>query len=377
MKLTILSTAFPYRGGIAAFTERLARAFQQSGDMVKISTFSLQYPNLLFPGKSQYSSSESPNDLDISREVNSINPFNWVRIGLRIKKQKPDALILKYWIPFLGPCLGTISRIVKRNNHTKVIVVIDNLIPHEKRFGDNIMNKYFVNSVDAFLAMSKSVYNDLNHFNPHKLKMLGVHPLYDNFGEIISKSEAKRVLNLDESINYMLFFGIIREYKGLDTLLKAFADKRLQNQNLKLIVAGEFYENEKPYYDLITKYNLSDSLVMHASFIADNDVVNYFCAADIIVQPYKHATQSGVTQIAYHFEKPMLVTDVGGLAEIVPHNKVGYVTSQEPLDIADAITDFYLNNKENDFISGIKDEKKKYSWEIMVLNIKNILESIH
>tara|TARA_B100000767_G_C19680105_1_gene499198 strand:+ start:26 stop:1159 length:1134 start_codon:yes stop_codon:yes gene_type:complete len=377
MKLTILSTAFPYRGGIAVFTERLARAFKQAGDLVKISTFSLQYPNLLFPGKSQYSSSESPNDLDIIREVNSINPFNWLRIGLKIRKQKPDALILKYWIPFLGPCLGTISRIVKRNNHTKVIVVIDNLIPHEKRFGDNIMNKYFVNSVDAFFAMSKSVYNDLNHFNSDKMKFLGVHPLYDNFGKAISKSDAKRFLNLDESINYMLFFGIIREYKGLDILLKAFADERLQKQNLKLIVAGEFYENEQPYYDLITKYNLSDSIVMHANFIPDNDVVNYFCAADIIVQPYKHATQSGVTQIAYHFEKPMLVTDVGGLAEIVPHNKVGYVTSQEPNDIANAITDFYLNDKENDFIIGIKDEKKKYSWEIMVSNIKKILESIH
>tara|TARA_B100000768_G_C11227345_1_gene353419 strand:+ start:114 stop:1247 length:1134 start_codon:yes stop_codon:yes gene_type:complete len=377
MKLTILSTSFPYRGGIAVFTERLARAFQQAGDLVRISTFSLQYPNLLFPGKSQYSSSESPNDLDIIREVNSINPFNWLRIGLKIRKQKPDALILKYWIPFLGPCLGTISRIVKRNNHTKVIVVIDNLIPHEKRFGDNIMNKYFVNSVDAFFAMSKSVYNDLNHFNSDKMKFLGVHPLYDNFGKAISKSDAKRFLNLDESINYMLFFGIIREYKGLDILLKAFADERLQKQNLKLIVAGEFYENEQPYYDLITKYNLSDSIVMHANFIPDNDVVNYFCAADIIVQPYKHATQSGVTQIAYHFEKPMLVTDVGGLAEIVPHNKVGYVTSQEPNDIANAITDFYLNDKENDFIIGIKDEKKKYSWEIMVSNIKKILESIH
>ena len=377
MKLTILSTAYPYRGGIAVFTERLARAFKQAGDLVKISTFSLQYPNLLFPGKSQYSSSESPNDLDIIREVNSINPFNWLRIGLKIRKQKPDALILKYWIPFLGPCLGTISRIVKRNNHTKVIVVIDNLIPHEKRFGDNIMNKYFVNSVDAFFAMSKSVYNDLNHFNSDKMKFLGVHPLYDNFGKAISKSDAKRFLNLDESINYMLFFGIIREYKGLDILLKAFADERLQKQNLKLIVAGEFYENEQPYYDLITKYNLSDSIVMHANFIPDNDVVNYFCAADIIVQPYKHATQSGVTQIAYHFEKPMLVTDVGGLAEIVPHNKVGYVTSQEPNDIANAITDFYLNDKENDFIIGIKDEKKKYSWEIMVSNIKKILESIH
>jgi len=377
MKLTILSTAFPYRGGIAVFTERLARAFQQAGDLVRISTFSLQYPNLLFPGKSQYSSSESPSDLDIIREVNSINPFNWVRIGLKIRKQKPDALILKYWIPFLGPCLGTISRIVKGNNHTKVIVIIDNLIPHEKRFGDNILNKYFVNSVDAFFAMSESVYNDLNHFNANKMKMLGVHPLYDNFGDAISKSEAKRVLNLDEATNYMLFFGIIRKYKGLDTLLKAFADERLQSQNLKLIIAGEFYENDKPYLDLIKKYNLSDSLVLRTNFIADGDVVNYFCAADIIVQPYKHATQSGVTQIAYHFDKPMLVTDVGGLAEIVPHNKVGYVTSQEPLIIADAITDFYLNNKENDFIAGIKEEKKKYSWEIMVLNIKKILESIH
>ena len=296
---------------------------------------------------------------------------------MKIRKQKPDALILKYWIPFLGPCLGTISRIVKGNNHTKVVVVIDNLIPHEKRFGDNLLNKYFVNSVDAFFAMSESVYNDLNHFNANKKKMLGVHPLYDNFGDAISKSEAKRVLNLDEDTNYMLFFGIIRKYKGLDTLLKAFADERLQSQNLKLIVAGEFYENDKPYLDLITKYNLSDSVVLHTNFIPDKDVVNYFCAADIIVKPYKHATQSGVTQIAYHFEKPMLVTDVGGLAEIVPHNKVGYVTSQEPLNIVDAITDFYLNNRENDFISGIKEEKKKYSWEIMVLNIKKILESIH
>ena len=161
MKITILSTAFPYRGGIAVFTERLARAFQTEKDDVNISTFSLQYPNFLFPGKSQYSSSEKPQDLAIEREVNSINPINWIRIGLKLKKQRPDILILKYWTPFLSPCLGTISRIVRSNKYTKTIVVIDNLIPHEKRFGDHLLNSYFVNSVDGFVAMSKSVFNDL------------------------------------------------------------------------------------------------------------------------------------------------------------------------------------------------------------------------
>lgn len=376
MRVTILSTAFPYRGGIAVFTERLARAFQKAGDLVNISTFSLQYPNFLFPGESQYSTSARPDNLDIRSEVNSINPFNWLRIGMKIKRQKPDILILKYWIPFMAPCFGTISRIVRSNKYTKVIVIIDNLIPHEKRFGDNLLNTYFVNSVDAFIAMSESVYNDLNKLDVHKKKFLGVHPLYDNFGKIKSKSEAKKSLNLIESTNYMLFFGIIRKYKGLDLLLEAFADKRLQDQNLKLIIAGEFYEDEKPYFDLIEQYNLLDSIVLATNFIPNNDVADYFCAADIIVQPYKNATQSGVTQIAYHFEKPMLVTNVGGLAEIVPHNKVGYVTSREPLDIADSIADFYLNNKEEQFIAGIKQEKKKYSWDIMIANVKKMLEEI-
>ena len=216
MKITILSTAFPYRGGIAVFTERLARAFQEEGDRVKISTFSLQYPNFLFPGKSQYSSSEKPQDLAIEREVNSINPINWIRIGLKLKKQRPDILILKYWLPFLSPCFGTISRIARSNKHTKAIVVIDNLIPHEKRFGDHLLNSYFVNSVDGFVAMSKSVFDDLSQFDADKKKILGVHPLYDNFGKAKSKEEAIETLGFDKNYKYMLFFGIIRKYKGLD-----------------------------------------------------------------------------------------------------------------------------------------------------------------
>ena len=376
MRVTILSTAFPFRGGIAVFTERLARAFHAVGDKVNISTFSLQYPSFLFPGKSQYSTSKKPEDLDILAEVNSINPFNWIKIGLKIKKQKPDILILKYWIPFMAPCLGSISRIVRRNKYTKVIVVIDNLIPHERRFGDRFLNNYFVNSVDAFVAMSESVYNDLDKFDEGKKKVLGVHPLYDNFGEAKSKEKAIESLELSKDYKYILFFGIIRKYKGLDLLLEAIADNRFLDSNLKLIVAGEFYEDDKYYHDIIEKNKLKDVVILATKFIPDDQVVDYFCAADIIVQPYKNATQSGVTQIAYHFDKPMLVTNVGGLAEIVPHNKVGYVTSQNPQDIADAIFDFFQQNKEAKFIKGVKQEKKKYSWDIMVTNIKKIHQEI-
>ena len=376
MKITILGTAHPYRGGIAAFTERLAKAFQKIGDDVNISTFSLQYPDFLFPGKSQYSYSNKPINLDITSEVNSINPINWLRIGLKIKKQRPDILILKYWIPFLAPCLGTISRIVRANTHTKVIAIVHNLIPHEKRFGDNILNRYFVNSCDAFVAISESVYNDLDHFVKHKKKILSIHPLYDNFGKVVDKDQAISNLSLDKDYRYMLFFGIIRQYKGLDILLEAFSDNRLQTKNIKLIIAGEFYEDSQPYYDLIDKYNLSDSVVLVTNFIPDNEVSNYFCAADIIVQPYKHATQSGVTQIAYYFDKPMLVTNVGGLKEIVPHNKVGYVCKPQPNDVADHLFKFFSQNKESEFTKGVKEEKHKYSWSRMIDDIKFLYSTL-
>ena len=371
MKITLLSTAFPYRGGIAVFTERLARAFQKAKDDVKIFTFSLQYPNFLFPGKSQFSSSKKPKDLNIFVEVNSINPFNWFRIGLKIKKQQPDILILKYWLPFLAPCLGTISRIVRSNNHTRVIVIIDNLIPHEKRFGDYILNKYFVHSVDAFVAMSRSVYNDLDSFSIKK-KILGVHPLYDNFGKAISRSDALANLSLNDDYRYILFFGIIRKYKGLDILLEAFADKRFRDKKIKLIIAGEFYEDSTPYLQLIDRNNLSSSVHLDTKFIPDSEVVNYFCAADIVVQPYRNATQSGVTQIAYHFDKPMLVTDVGGLKEIVPHNKVGYVCQPNANDVANCLVQYFKKNKQAQFIKGVQEEKVKYSWENMIKNIKSL-----
>jgi len=374
MKITIVGTAYPFRGGIAVFIERLARAFKTNNDEVEICTFTLQYPKILFPGETQLSSSPKPTDLKINEEVNSIHPFNWIKVGNRIKKKQPDIVIFKYWMPFMAPCFGTIARRIRKNKHTKVIVIVDNIIPHEKRFADHLLNNYFVKSVDGFVAMSQNVLNDLKTFDQTKPKKLNPHPLYDNFGKSKSREEALKCLNLDASLRYLLFFGIIRKYKGLDILLEAFADERLRNQNLKLIVAGEFYEDDKMYLEIIKKHHLQDSVVLATKFIPDEEVVNYFCAVDIVVQPYKHATQSGVTQIAYHFDKPMLVTDVGGLKEIVPDQKVGYVTQSNAKEVANALVDFYQNNRAESFINGVKEEKQKYTWQKMIDSILEVYQ---
>lgn len=373
MKVVILGSAHPLRGGLAAYNERLAREFKQEKDEVSIETFSPQYPEFLFPGTTQYSSLPKPTDLTIHVSVNSVNPFNWIKVGLKIKKQKPDVLVAKFWLPFMAPCLGTICRIVKRNKHTKIVSILDNIIPHEKRIGDTFFTQYFVNSVDAFIAMSDSVYNDLSVFDKEKPRLLNPHPLFDNYGEAISKQEAIKQLNLDAAKKYILFFGLIRDYKGLDILLKAMATDALRNSDIQLIVAGEYYSNKEEYEKLIQDLNLKDKVELHTRFIPDDEVVKYFCAVDMVVQPYKHATQSGVTQICYHFNKPMLVTNVGGLPEIVPNNKVGFVVEPNEQEVANAILKFYNENKETEFMQNILEEKKKYSWQVMVEKVKSLV----
>ena len=374
-KIIIIGTAHPLRGGLANYNERIAKAFIENGDEVTIYNFSLQYPGFLFPGKTQYSSEPPPENLDIKTIVNSVNPFNWIKIGIKIKKLKPELVIIKFWIPFMAPCLGTIARIAKKNKHTKIVSILDNIIPHEKRIGDKALSNYFVKSVDGFVAMSKSVLTDIETFDKQKPKLFNPHPLYDNFGEIVSKEKAKENLELEQETNYLLFFGLIRDYKGLDLLLEAFADERFRKMPLKLIVAGEFYSDKEKYYEIVNKNNLKESVIFTNDFVPDSKVADYFCASDIVVQPYKDATQSGVTQIAYHFEKPMLVTDVGGLAEIVP-KEVGYVVKPDITEIADSIIDFYENSKEADFVKGAQKEKLKYSWEKMLENIDELVGSL-
>lgn len=371
-KIIIIGPAYPLRGGgMSTFNERLARAFQQAGHTVSIYTFSLQYPSFLFPGTSQYSTEPAPADLDIRVAINSINPLNWVKVGNRIREERPDIIVVRYWLPFMGPCFGTIARIAKKNKHSKVVCIADNVIPHEKRAGDEAFTKYFIKPVDAFITMSKNVLEDLKKFNNKKPAEFIPHPLYDNFGAKISKVEARNHLDIPGDHPVILFFGFIRKYKGLDLLLEAMALLKDRMPALKLLIAGEFYDDRKQYEEQIAALGLKENLILKTAFIPDNEIKNYFCAADLVVQPYRNATQSGVTPLAYHFEVPMIVTNVGGLPAMVPHNKVGFVAEPTAQSIAEHIVLFF-RKEEGWFLADLKEEKKKYSWEIMVNKIMDL-----
>lgn len=376
-KIILLGTTWPFRsGGIATFNERLTRALIDNGDEVINYTFSLQYPSFLFPGKTQLSDQPAPEGLDIRIKVNSVNPFNWLSVGREIRRLKPDLLLVRYWIPFMAPSLGTISRIARRNNHTKVIAIADNVIPHEKHLIDNLLTHYFTDSCNGFITMSRAVLSDLKQFRPLAPMVYTPHPLYDIFGSIVPREEALKQLNLSADFRYLLFFGFIRDYKGLDWLLEAFGDQKLRRFPVKLIIAGEFYTSSEKYLQIIRNKNLADHVILRTDFIPDHDVANYFGAADMIVQPYKSATQSGVTQIAFHYNKPMLVTDVGGLGEIIPHGKVGYVVKPGPEAITEAIFDFYSNDRNDFFTGNVISEKEKFSWGTMVETIEIVFDKI-
>lgn len=374
MKVIIVGPAHPYRGGIAASNQRLAEQYIAEGHKVETVTFTLQYPSFLFPGKTQYSTDPAP-ELDIVRRINSINPFNWIKVGREIAKAKPDLVVLRFWLPFLSPCFSTIARTIKRGHkNTKIVSIVDNIIPHEKRIGDSFFAQYFVNSADGFVSMSHSVQQDLKQFNKkNKPSLFSPHPIYDNFGEKAPKTQAAQSLGLDPNARYLLFFGIIRDYKGLDILIDALSDDRLRGLGVKLIVAGEFYNDSQQYFDQAHAQKVEDMILWHNEFIADAKVKDYFGIADIVVQTYKSATQSGITQIAYHFDRPMLVTRVGGLAEIVPHGKVGYAVDTNARAVADALVDFYENDRHDGFVEGVIEEKKRFDWGAMVSTIEQII----
>lgn len=369
-KVILIGAAYPYRGGIAAFNERLAREFQAMGYEVEIDTFTLQYPRFLFPGKTQYVTGDPPADLNIVRCLNSVNPFNWLKVGNRLKKKQCDLVVFAYWMSFFAPCYSTIARRLKG---VKRIALVHNMIPHEKSLLDKLLPPRFVKSMDGFVALSKSVLHDVELMDKsQKPKAWSPHPIYDHYGPRESREKALERLGFDPQFRYLLFFGLVRAYKGLDLLIQALADDRLRKYPLRLLVAGEFYDDKEPYLKEIQSFGLGKTVIVRDEFIPNDQVKDYFNAADIVVQPYKSATQSGVTQIAYHFEKPMLVTDVGGLKEIVPDGVVGYATAVDPKQIADALVDFFENHRCEAFVQNIQVEKQKYSWSQMVETLVSV-----
>ena len=373
MKITILGPAHPYRGGLASIMEIMARTFQRRGDEGDIKTFTLQYPSLLFPGESQTVATPPPADLRICRCVNTMNPLNWVRVGRRIRRERPDFVLMKYWTPFMAPCFGTIARIARGNGHTKVLCQIDNVEPHEHHLTDKPFNRYYLHSVDGFVYMSEQVHSELRAYSDAPA-LISPHPLFENFGERVERSEACVRLGLDPANRYVLFFGLIRDYKGLDLLLDAWAQLRRagRTEGRRLIVAGEFYTAREPYLNRIADNGLQDEVLLHDRFIPDDDVKYYFSAADFVVQPYKTATQSGVTQIAYQFCVPMVVTKVGGLAEIVPDGRVGYVCEPTPEGVAGAIERMYEGDTLQRFRENCVEERRRFSWEEMCSRITEL-----
>lgn len=376
-KILIIGPAWPLRGGLATFDELLCEAFVQGGHESEIISFSLQYPNFLFPGTSQYDRTRKvPKGVTIRALINSVNPLNWISVGNKIRKEQPDFIVIRYWLPFMGPALGTIARRIRKNGHTKIISLVDNAIPHEKRIGDMQFSNYFLKSCDGFLTMSESVLKDLMKFDVSRATAFSEHPLYTSFGEPQEKLVARQRLGLDPSGKYLLFFGLIRRYKGLDLLLKSLADSRIKACGIKLIVAGEYYEDASYYNEIIATLKLEDHVILHTKFIPDEDVKWYFGACDLVTQTYHTATQSGVTKIALQFNKPSLVTNVGGLGEIIEHGKAGYVVAADPLVIADSIMDFYDNNRESAFVSATIEEKKKYGWNVIVEKFIQLYKSL-
>lgn len=375
MKIAIIGTAWPYRGGLAAYSERLAHEFIKEGHRADIFTFTLQYPDFLFPGKTQFTDTSKPAGLKIVRCINSVNPLSWFKSGRMLKKESYDVAVFCYWMPFIAPCYGSMA--LAMGNKIKKVALVHNIISHEKSFLDKALSPYFVHRMDGFVAMSKSVLTDIALFDKtNKPKAYSPHPVYDHFGPAASRPEAIDQLALDENKRYVLFFGLVRAYKGLDLLLRAFADSRVKALNVKLLVAGEFYDNPQQYNTIIEDNNLQDVVEIHNEFIPDEMVRFYFAASDLIAQPYKSATQSGVSQIAYHFEKPMLVSNVGGLPEIVPDGKAGYVVAAHADAIADALVDFFTNNKMEEMTEGVKEEKKRFLWSRMTSTIIEVANKI-
>ena len=364
MNILIVGPAYPLRGGLATYDERLCREFLAQGHSCEILSFSLQYPSLLFPGKTQFSTDAAPTDIVVHSAINSINPLNWILVGNTFAKKKYDLVIFRYWMSFMAPSFGTIARALRKSG-ARVIAITDNIVPHEKRFFDTVFTNYFLNSCDGFLSMSREVQKQAQALQPNKKVAYVAHPMYDMFGSAQDKKVAKEKLGLEPDTHYLLFFGFIRKYKGLNLLLNSFAKVDRSGLKVKLIVAGEFYEASEPYLSQIKELGLEEDLVMKTDFIPNEEVSTYFSASDMVVQTYLSATQSGVTQIAYYYNKPMLVTDVGGLAELVPAGKVGYVCQQDEQEIADAIQDFYLAQREANFARGVEEEKAKFTWEYL------------
>ncbi len=358
-KFALFSTFYPYRVGIAQFSALLYRAFELKNENIQAFTFKRQYPSILFPGKTQFvSTSDKVDKIPAKRILDSINPFTYIQTARKIRKQNFSVFISNYWMPFFAPSLGIVSLFLPKK--IKKIAVLHNVIPHEKQFLTKALTRFFLKQNDGFVVMSEAVAKDLKALYP-KAKYIQVnHPIYNQFGEREEKEKACRKIGISIDKKTILFFGFIRDYKGLDTLLKAF---NKLDASYQLVVAGEVYGDFEKYQKLIDVSSNKERIHLFTDYIEDTEVSTYFSVADVCVLPYKSATQSGITAIAYHFDLPIIATDVGGLKETIVHGKTGFIASKsDEIEIKDLIINYFEEAKRLGFEVEIKKFKEENSW---------------
>ncbi len=373
MKIALLSTLYPFRGGIAQFNAALFNEFKKK-HTVKAYTFTRQYPNFLFPGQTQYvTESDNAEVIDSEEVLDSINPLSYFLTARKINLYRPRLLIAKFWMPFFAPSLGYVSHKLQRQG-TKSIAIIDNLIPHERRIGDINLVKYFINRFDAFVVMSKEVERDLLRFSPNAKYVLHPHPIYDHFAKKVEKEKASNQLNLPQNKKIILFFGFIRKYKGLDILLRSM---RHLSDDYLLLVAGEIYGSFDEYQKIIDEEEIAGKVSLHIRYINDDEVPLFFSAADVTVLPYKSATQSGIAQIAMHYELPLIVTQKGGLPEMIQHEKTGLILENEDAEELARLIDYYFQkNCKSKFAKEIAKQKERYSWPQFAQGLLTLYEQL-
>lgn len=359
MKIALFSAFYPFRGGIAQFSAMLYRALEKEHDVVAF-TFKRQYPGVLFPGKTQFvESGDNADQIPAERILDTVNPLTFSKTAKRINQFKPELFINQYWMTFFGAAYGAIHKRI--NKDCTRIAILHNVIPHEKRFFDKPANRFFLKHNDGFVVMSDAVLKDLLSLKPDAKYLRIDHPVYNQFGKKQDRTAALEKLGLDPSKHYLLFFGFIRGYKGLDLLIDALSTL---DASIELIVAGEIYGSFDPYAARIEQHNLSARIHLFTDYISDEQVSDFFSASDVCMLPYKNATQSGITAIAHHFNLPIIATDVGGLKESIHHELNGLIVNEPNADqIASAITRYFKEDMKFRMSEVIASEKKEHSWE--------------
>lgn len=372
MKIVIVAAAYPFRGGIAHHTALLYRELSRKHS-VEIATFTRQYPKFLFPGTTQHEEGGELLRVPTTQMIDSINPFTWIKTGLWIRQRNPDLIIFAYSMPFFAPSFGTIAAIGRRSGRTKILFLCHNIIPHEPIRGDTLLTRYAFSFADYFIVQSDQVERDLLKLVPNARYAVSPHPIYEMFGPPRPQKESRTKLGLSAS-KVILFFGYVRRYKGLGVLVDAMKHVKDRLPDIVLLVVGEFYEDEETFRNQVAAMGLQDSVKFVSHYVPQDQVADYFSAADVVVLPYLSATQSGIAQVGYNFDKPLIGTDVGGLGEVIRHGKTGYVVPpNDPKALADAIIEFYREDREEEFIRNVKVEKKKYSWANMAATIEKLV----